>query len=166
MPSIRLSPGLDLYYQEFNSHGKVAVLLLHGLGVNSRCWELQIPALIEAGYHVIAPDARGHGNSTYPGSQTSIGSMAGDIAAMLERLQAGIVSVVGISMGCTLALQLALDHPSLVEKLVLVNTFARLRPSGIRELLYHSYRFLFVHILGVASQAQLVSQHLFPYPEQ
>ena len=43
-----------------------AVLLLHGFPDNWRLWRHQIPALVEAGYRVIAPDLRGFGDSDRP----------------------------------------------------------------------------------------------------
>jgi pimeloyl-ACP methyl ester carboxylesterase len=92
--------------------------------------------------------------------------MAGDMAGLLERLETGPVHVVGISMGGTLALQLALDFPELVDRLVLVNTFARLRPERPSVWLYFALRFVLVHTLGLPIQARAVARRIFPGPDQ
>ena len=69
-------------------------------------------------------------------------------------------------MGGVIALQLALDHPALVRRLVLVNTFARIRPDTLSGSLYYARRAILAHTLGVPAQARLVARHLFPLPEQ
>jgi pimeloyl-ACP methyl ester carboxylesterase len=92
--------------------------------------------------------------------------MAEDMAQLLSRLQTGPVHVVGISMGGTIALQLALDYPGLVDRLVLVNTFASLRFDQPSTLLYFAVRYLLIHATGLPTQAQVVAHRLFPKPEQ
>jgi pimeloyl-ACP methyl ester carboxylesterase len=92
--------------------------------------------------------------------------MAEDMAQLVSRLQTGPVHVVGISMGGTTALQLALDHPGLVERLVLVNTFASLRFDQPSTLFYFAVRYLLIHATGLPTQARVVARRLFPKPEQ
>jgi len=166
MPDLHLSTNVKLHYLDPNPGEKPVVLLLHGLGVTGESWSLQFPALIEAGLRPLAPDLRGFGHSSYPGGGGRIATFAGDMAALLEQLDVAPAHVVGISLGGTVALQLALDHPELVRKLVLVNTFARLRPKGVRGYLYFALRMLMVHTLGIPAQARAVAKHMFPKPEQ
>jgi pimeloyl-ACP methyl ester carboxylesterase len=118
-----------------------------------------------AGYRILAPDARGFGRSTYPGG-SSIHDMAADVAELLEHLSIHNLDVVGISMGGTLALQLALDYPERVKKLVLVNTFASLRPRQPSVWLYFIFRFALVHTLGLPTQARAVALRIFPQSSQ
>jgi len=142
------------------------VLLLHGLGACGASWALQIPALVDAGYRVIAPDVRGFGQSTYPGGRLRISDLASDMTCLLEHLLTGPIHLVGISMGGAIALQLALDSSTLIRKLVLVNTFASLRPKSPGLWFYYAVRFFLVHTLGLAAQARAVSHRIFPRPEQ
>ena len=165
MPNIDLPGNLSVHYLDPNPNGSSPVLLLHGLGVTGESWSLQVPKLIQSGYRVLVPDARGFGRSTYPGVCT-VPLMAADMAALLTELGAYPVSVVGISMGGTIALQLTLDYPQFVTKLILVNTFAALRPEWISEWIYFLFRFMLVHTLGLPTQAHFVSQRLFPLQEQ
>jgi 3-oxoadipate enol-lactonase len=166
MPYAQFDPDLTIFYEEFNKSGSRAVLLLHGLGVSGESWQLQIPELTAAGYRVIVPDARGFGKSSYPRSQTTIQTMAGDFSRLISRLNHDKAHVIGISMGGTHAIQLCIDHPDQVDKLVLVNTFARLRPSNVRQRIYLSFRYFLTHIFGLRLQAVMVAKHLFPRPDQ
>ncbi len=166
MPVYEISPSLTIHYRDHNPSGSSTVLLLHGLGATGDSWQLQIPALTTAGYRVIAPDARGFGQSTYPGGGMSIADIAGDVAALLQYLGIDSAHVIGISMGGTIAQQLTLDHPEMVDKLVLVNTFARLKPDNASQFFYFLLRMVLVHTLGIPKQAQAVTKRLFPQPEQ
>lgn len=166
MPAIQICPKLRLNYIESNPSGQPTVLLLHGLGSAGDSWGFQIPVLTEAGYRSLAPDARGFGKSSYPGGGHSVREMAGDMADLLHCLQVEKAHIVGISMGGTLALQLALDYPALVDKLVLVNTFARLRPTSPGLWLYYTFRLALVHLVGLPAQAKTVSARIFPKPGQ
>jgi len=142
------------------------VLLLHGLGANGSSWILQIPALVDAGYHVIAPDIRGFGQSTYPGGKVRISDLAADMVRLLDHLKTSPARVVGISLGGTVALQIALDAPAQVKSLVLVNTFASLRPKSLEVWIYFALRFLLVHTLGLPVQARAVANRIFPGADQ
>jgi 3-oxoadipate enol-lactonase len=76
------------------------------------------------------------------------------------------VITVGISMGGTIALQLALDYPRLTKKLVLISTFARLRPKRFDEMGFLLGRFVIAHMRGKEYQAGLVARRMFPHPDQ
>jgi pimeloyl-ACP methyl ester carboxylesterase len=84
------------------------------------------------------------------------------MATLLERVLGHPAHIVGISLGGALALQMALDDPSLVQKLVLVNTFARLRPESPGIWLYFAMRSILAHTLGMPIQARAVARHIFP----
>jgi pimeloyl-ACP methyl ester carboxylesterase len=104
--------------------------LLHGLGSCGEDWLLQVPALA-ARYRVITIDLPGHGESGAAPKGATIEGLARPVVALLDRLGEARAHIVGLSLGGMVALQLAVDHPSRVRSLVLVNTFARLRqPPG------------------------------------
>jgi pimeloyl-ACP methyl ester carboxylesterase len=155
-----------LNYTDPHPNGAPAVILLHGLGVTRASWALQFPPLIENGYRPIAPDAIGFGGSRYDGRGWSIARCAAAVADLIEALKTGPAHIVGISMGGTIAQQLAFDHPLLVKKLVLVNTFAVLRPGSFNGWLYFLWRFALVHTLGLPTQARFVARRIFPRPDQ
>ena len=152
MPHFEISSTLKIHYLDPNPEGDPAVLLLHGLGATGDSWQLQFPILTDNQFRSIAPDARGFGQSTYP--------------ALLNHLGIERAHIVGISMGGTLALHIALDHPGMVEKLVLVNTFAHLKPDSANQYFYFWLRRILVNTVGIAKQAEAVTKRVFPQPDQ
>jgi 3-oxoadipate enol-lactonase len=154
-----------LFFQDHNPDGRPTVLLIHGLGATSDSWQLQTPALAAAGYRVLAPDLPGFGQSPYAPPLT-IPGMASRLERLLRGLNAAPTYLVGISMGGTVALQLAADFPGSVQRLVLVNTFARLRPKGIYGWLVFANRLLLVRLTGLPAQARVISGRIFPKPGQ
>src|SRR5512136_147322 len=116
-------------YLDPHPDGTPAVLLLHGLGADASSWILQLPALTGGGFRPIATDTPGFGRSPHDGHSWSIPRIAADMANLVEELRTGPVHVVGLSMGGTIAQQFTLDHPQLARSLVLVSTFAVLRPD-------------------------------------
>jgi 3-oxoadipate enol-lactonase len=166
MPDLELNSGMNLHYLDENRVSQRNVVLIHGLGANSDSWQLQTPSLIEAGFRTIIPDVPGFGKSTYPGGSSNIAKLTGYIAHLLDCLGIRETSVIGISMGGTLALQMALDQSFCIDKLVLVNTFARLNTTGIQQLPYYLQRLILLYAIGMPAQARAVAHRLFPYPEQ
>ncbi|MGB8214683.1 MAG: alpha/beta hydrolase [Anaerolineales bacterium] len=156
----------SLHYLDPNPPGRPFVLLLHGLGADGTSWGLQLPALNQAGFRPIAPDVPGFGGSPYDGQGWSIRRVAAQMAGLLEELGSGPTQVVGISMGGVIAQQFALDYPQLTQRLVLVSTFAILRPENFGGWWYFMRRWAAVLTLGLQAQGRVVAQRIFPEPEQ
>ncbi len=154
----------SLHYLDPNPAGNPVVLLLHGLGADANSWILQIPALSTAGFRPIAVDIPGFGQSPFDGNGWSIRRVAADMADLLEELQSGPAHIVGLSLGGTIAQQFAMDSPLLTRKLVLVSTFAVLRPDNLSGWYYFIQRFILVYTHGLPAQAKVVAQRIFPDP--
>lgn len=156
----------NIHVLDPNPKGSPAVLLLHGLGADGSSWALQFDSLVEAGFRPIAPDVPGFGESLYDGNGWSISRMSNMMADLL--IEKGVIPahIVGLSMGGIIAQQLILDHPHMVRKLILVNTFSVLRPKRLSGWLYFLQRFLLVHILGLPTQANFVAKRIFPGQDQ
>jgi pimeloyl-ACP methyl ester carboxylesterase len=99
------------------------VLLLCGIGAKRQGWYRQLPVFGQR-LRTIAIDYRDVGDSDPAEAPYAIADLAGDIAALAAELGVERAAVVGISMGGFIALELALSHPALVERLVLVVTSA------------------------------------------
>jgi pimeloyl-ACP methyl ester carboxylesterase len=112
--------GIATFYED-TGQGPV-VVLVHGHGADLRLWDLQVPALVEAGYRVIRYDVRGHGRSAIPPSGYTWESYALDLHDLLDRIAVPRAHVAGLSMGGGVALQFALDFPERVSSLVLVDS--------------------------------------------
>ncbi|WP_028933306.1 alpha/beta fold hydrolase [Pseudonocardia spinosispora] len=101
------------------------LVALHPLALSGRVWDPMASVLAGAGRHtVLAPDARGHGRSGWDRGPFSIADLADDVAAIIERHGQGPADVVGLSMGGSTAILLAVRHPHLVRRLVLADTTA------------------------------------------
>lgn len=92
------------------------VLFIHAGIADSRMWEPQAEAFAKR-FDMVRPDLRGFGDTALPPAPYSA---IADLVALLDHLQIDRAHVVGCSMGGTLALDLALEHPQRVERLVLV----------------------------------------------
>ncbi len=88
---------IELHYQDHGS-GK-PVVLIHGWPLSGRSWEAQVPALIAAGYRVIAYDRRGFGWSSQPWSGYDYDTFAADLHALMTQLDLKQATLVGFSMG-------------------------------------------------------------------
>lgn len=97
------------------------VLLIHGLAGSSRTWDDVIPRLAEE-HDVIAPDLLGHGESAKPLGDYSLGAFASGLRDFLSVLGVPSVTIIGHSFGGGVAMQLAYQHPHLVDRLVLVGS--------------------------------------------
>ena len=106
-------------YREEHGDGQPLVLIA-GLGYAIWSWQRQIPAWSKS-FRTIAIDNRGAGRSPKPPGPYSIEALADDAAEALDGRRA---NVAGFSMGGYIAQTLALRHPQLVKKLVLVCTGA------------------------------------------
>lgn len=163
LPGRKYLSANSLFYLDPQPKGKLGVLLLHGLGANSSSWQLQMQDLLDAGFRPIAPDFPSFGKSFKVEGKWSIRYAAQAVVSLLDHLpQTVSLDVVGISMGGTVALQLALDFPRLVKKLVLVSTFARLRPESLGGWLYFAHRAMLAWGRGLESQAKYVANRIFP----
>lgn len=103
------------------------LLLLHGLGGDSRLWKEQVEPFSRH-YRMIAVDLRGFGGSDKPRDPAaySIASLTRDIAGVADALGLTGLHVAGTSMGGFIAQTLALSHPDLCRSLVLAHTAARM----------------------------------------
>ena len=109
---------LKMHYLEQGSGPPV--VLIHGNTSSSVWWEYTL-ARMGDGYHVIAPDLRGRGDTEGPAADWTIETLADDVRGLVEHLGLGTAHFVGHSLGSNVALQYALDHPADVKSLTLLN---------------------------------------------
>ncbi len=95
------------------------LVLLHANPFDHTMWLYQV-ARYSRRYTVVAIDLRGYGRSDKPETAFSFADMANDIVAVIREHGYRRVALIGVSIGATLALSIALDHPALVGALVLV----------------------------------------------
>ncbi len=133
--------GINLYY-ETHGAGKPLILLHGGLGSGEMFGPI-LPMLAST-HQVIAVDLQGHGRTADIDRPLDIRLMAGDIAALIGHLGLDRPDVMGYSLGGGVAFHLAVQHPELVRRLVMVS--ANLRRSAI-----------YAEMLGQQSQVSAAS---------
>ena len=120
---------ITMYY-EIHGVGE-PLLLLHGAFQSIGAFSNQIPVLAEH-FQVIAPDSRCHGRTTDSDRELSYALMADDIVELLDHLEIDRTHVVGWSDGGDIGLELAINHPERVSRLVTIEaTFSN---QGVTEL--------------------------------
>jgi non-heme chloroperoxidase len=105
--------------------GRRAFVLVHGWKQSHRIWDHAVARLAER-QRVVAFDLRGMGESDKPNTDYTFEELAGDLAFVLDELDLEDVTLVGLSMGCTVSLQLLSREAPRVSRLVLVNGPLRL----------------------------------------
>jgi pimeloyl-ACP methyl ester carboxylesterase len=112
--------GRRLAYEEVTADDpRRTVLLLCGIGAKGQGWYKQLPALC-GHFRALALDYRDVGDSDTATEAYSIRDLADEVHALARRLGIARASVVGISMGGFIALELALAYPDFVDRLALV----------------------------------------------
>lgn len=120
---------LDLRLATINGHevayrrageGPV-VLLVHGLAGSSSTWA-HVLAPLAARYSVVVPDLLGHGKSSKPRGDYSLGAHADILRDLLNALRIDRATFVGQSFGGGIVMQMAYQFPDRCERLVLVNS--------------------------------------------
>lgn len=113
-----------------HSGDRAPVVLVHGFGMSSR-YMVPIGRLLSATREVHAPDLPGHGRSEKPRRALDVEELSEVLAAYVADSRLGRPVLVANSMGCQVAVELAIAHPGLVSRLVLIGPTI---DSGARSL--------------------------------
>ena len=119
--------------------GRPSILMLHGGGQNRFSWKNTGQVLAEQGFHVVALDSRGHGDSDRaPNADYSVDALCTDTHSVLEQIGRPTI-LIGASMGGMTAMPVGHEAgPEKVTKLVLVDVVPRYEKDGsarIREFM-------------------------------
>jgi pimeloyl-ACP methyl ester carboxylesterase len=101
---------------EAGDRGAPVVILAHGFPELAYSWRHQIPAIADAGYHVLAPDQRGYGGSSRPDAieAYNIHELTADLAGLLDDVGAERAAWVGHDWGAPVVWHAPLLHPDRV----------------------------------------------------
>jgi pimeloyl-ACP methyl ester carboxylesterase len=126
----------------------IPILLLHGFPDSKELWKNQIPALVEAGYRVIAPDLRGYGDAPSPleKEKYSIPILMSDVIGILDELKLDKVHLVGHDWGAALSWQLAIYYAHRFNSLTVLSVGIPLSSAWLsmeqRQKSWYFYLFL------------------------
>ncbi|NTY58246.1 alpha/beta hydrolase [Mycolicibacterium sphagni] len=136
------------------------ILMLHGGGQNRFSWKNTGQVLADHGFHVIALDARGHGDSDRaPNAEYTVDALSTDVLLVLEQIGRPVV-LIGASMGGLTSILVAEQAgPQKVTKLVLVDVVPRFEKGGSARI----RDFMFSHVHGfetLEQAAEAISEYL------
>jgi pimeloyl-ACP methyl ester carboxylesterase len=136
------------------------LLLIHGLGGTRGTWRHVIDSLA-ATHTVIAPDLPGHGESTAPAGDYSLGAHAAALRDLLVALGYSSTTIAGHSLGGGIALQFAYQFPSRTRRLLLISS-GGLGPELSVLLRAATLPGAGTVVAGLASLPKGVTRSLFP----
>src|SRR4026208_558709 len=130
------------------------IVLLHGFPEFWFGWRLQIAPLVAAGFRVVAPDTRGYNLSSKTDgfAAPAAALLAADIRGLIGELGAESALLVGHDWGGSIAWTTAMNHPEVVDRLVILNAAD---PRRLSEGLHHpsqlrkSWYFFFFAVPGL-----------------
>ena len=131
MPKINRN-GVEIYYEV---HGSGPPLLLtHGYSSTSAMWQGQIEALSKH-HKLVLWDMRGHGQSDYPDDPAGYSEAltVADIAALLDKVDAGSAIIGGLSLGGYMSLAFYRAHPDRVSALLIIDTGPGFKKDDARD---------------------------------
>lgn len=120
-PTLVRVNGVELeVFEAGRENGGTPVVLCHGWPELAYSWRHQVPALVAAGHHVIAPNQRGFGRSSRPSEVEAydITRLAGDLVGLLDHYGHRTATFVGHDWGAFIVWALAQLHPDRVDTLV------------------------------------------------
>jgi len=120
--------GLKMYY-EIHGEGGIPLVLIHGGGSTIQTSFGKILPLLAAKGQVIAVELQAHGRTTDRDTPESFENDAADVVALLAYLKIPQANIMGYSNGGTTALRMAIDHPQVVNKIVVIS--ANYRRDGM-----------------------------------
>lgn len=150
---------MKLHYREIGEGQPVVIL--HGLFGNSDNWQTHAKKLAEY-FRVILVDQRNHGHSDWS-VEFSYDLMSADLFELFESLDLKKVILIGHSMGGKTAIQFAQEHPSFIEKLIVIDIGVKQYPMHHAEILkgLHSIDLNVVNTRGEAESilSQFIESH-------
>jgi len=148
--------GIQLHVVDEGRRDGPPVLLLHGFPDSSSLWRHQLPALVDEGYRVIAPDLRGFGESDKPEGVDAyaIPAILGDTLGLLDALSVPRAHVVCHDWGAALGWALAMFVPDRVDRLVALSVghLAAFALAGLEQR-EKSWYMLYFQYEGIAEEA-------------
>ncbi|WP_339627670.1 alpha/beta hydrolase [uncultured Maribacter sp.] len=129
---------VDIFYEDYGSGQPV--ILIHGWPLSRKSWEQQVWKIVEEGFRCIAYDRRGFGTSSSPWGEYDYSALAGDLNAIIEKLDLKDAIIVGFSMGGGEVVRYLTDYgSSRIAKAALISSIIPLvkqksdNPDGVPE---------------------------------
>jgi 3-oxoadipate enol-lactonase len=117
--------GLVIHYLDQGRRDGPPLVFINSLGCDLRIWTA-VAEILAPDFRIVAYDKRGHGLSESGPDKNDMADYARDLAALLDRVGVGRVTIVGLSIGGLIAQELYRQRPERVAALVLCDTAAKI----------------------------------------
>jgi 3-oxoadipate enol-lactonase len=117
----------DVHHTLQGPEGAPVVVFSNSLGTTGAMWDAQAAALSDR-FRVLRYDARGHGETAAPRGPYTVADLAGDVLALLDRLELERVTFCGLSIGGMTGMWVGAHAPERLDRLVLCATSASMAP--------------------------------------
>lgn len=101
--------------------GAPVLVLVHGLGLTRSTWD-DLVSVLAQNYWVLTYDLCGHGQSAMPHAKPSLTVLSEQLVHLMDELAINRATIIGFSLGGMINRRVALDHPSRVAALVILNS--------------------------------------------
>jgi len=113
--------GLNMYY-EIHGEGRIPLVLIHGGGSTIDSTFGQLLPQLSSRNKVIAVELQAHGRTSDRETPESFEQDADDVTGLLKYLNVNKANILGFSNGGTTALQMAIRHPDMVNKIIVISS--------------------------------------------
>ena len=128
--------GHRVHYYEAGPANGTPLVLVHGLGSRAEDWSPLIPGLAGNGFHIFVPDLLGYGRSDKPDVDYSMTLQETIVTRFMQAVGLPKADVAGWSMGGWVAAKLTVDHPEMVDRLVLYDSAGLYFPATFDASLF------------------------------
>jgi 3-oxoadipate enol-lactonase len=137
----------------------VPLLFIHQVATDRRLWQHQRKSFFQR-YRLITIDVMGHGEVAWSHQEFSLGYAADQVRILLKRLETGPAFVIGVSMGASIAMKLALHHPTVVRGLILISPWGHDVSEHTKNLVDRLFRL--AEAGDMAAHADLFLRYVLP----
>jgi len=112
--------GISMYY-EIHGEGDIPLVLIHGGGSTIQSSFSTLLPLLSKDNKIIALELQAHGRTSDRDAPESFAQDADDVAALLKHLKIDKANIIGFSNGASTTMQIAIRHPGMVNKIVVIS---------------------------------------------
>lgn len=123
---------MKLFYRKYGEG--TPLIILHGLFGQCDNWQSQAKIFADNGYEVYAVDQRNHGSSPHS-DEFNYKVMSADVAELVDDLNLNKINILGHSMGGKTALQMAIDYPEKIQRLIVADIGLRYFPPHQQNII-------------------------------
>src|SRR2546427_96901 len=105
------------------------LILIHGLADDHRAWRRAVPDLM-LHHRLLMYDLRGHGETSLGAADGTLRQLGDDLVTLLDAIEVERADIAGFSLGGTIAMRVAIDHPDRARGIALVATSSRVGHSA------------------------------------